>query len=104
MAMENEKDLVARLRWLSTNVHSDSAVVPTLQRALTDAADEIARLTTDLKNAVWSDSEELKMVTEQNNLLRVALWELHTHSTSNTFNQLDLMRRVISDALALGNT
>jgi hypothetical protein len=48
--MENEKDLVKRLRWLSTNVHSDSAVIGPFERAVIEAADEIERLRHSLQD------------------------------------------------------
>jgi len=42
--MEKDKDLVVRLRWFSTNLQSDSPIVPPLQQVMAEAADEIERL------------------------------------------------------------
>lgn len=42
--MENENDIVTRLRWYVTNIHSDSNVVTPMQLIARDAADEIERL------------------------------------------------------------
>ena len=44
--MENENDIVTRLRWYVTNVHSDSNVVTPMQMIARDAAEEIERLRT----------------------------------------------------------
>lgn len=46
--MENEHDLLTRLRWFVTNVQSDSPVIPPMQRLAGEAADEIARLREEL--------------------------------------------------------
>lgn len=48
--MENDKDLVTRLRWFVTNIHSDGAVVPAMKRLALECADELERLGGELKD------------------------------------------------------
>lgn len=48
--MENDKDTVIKLRWFVTNVHSDSPVIPPMQRLAAEAADEIERMRVALAN------------------------------------------------------
>lgn len=47
--MENDIDLVTRLRWFVTNIHSDGAVVPAMKRLALECATEIERLRENLK-------------------------------------------------------
>jgi hypothetical protein len=45
----DEKDLVTRLHWYETNVHSDSPVTTALQSIVSEAVAEIERLRAELK-------------------------------------------------------
>jgi hypothetical protein len=44
---------------------------------LAEAAAEIERLRAHLKTAIWSDSEECKLLTADNERLRKMLWEVN---------------------------
>jgi hypothetical protein len=86
-------DLVKRLRSIHTAADCDQAadhieqLVATTE-ALTAERDQWIQ---HAKNAVWADSEEVKLLTADNALLRKALEKISSHSTfanSEGFKQI----------------